>query len=359
MTLDLFDPKFLDKTALLGEIENIQKDIRYFIIDMPVELIRNKFNKSAESEGEIYIPKYQREMRWTKEDMSLFIESVLLRIPIPPLFFYENNGRLEVIDGSQRIRSIISFISEDFPLCGLEKLDILNGFYMNDLPDATKRKFLNTPIRAFTLEQDTDGTTRFDIFRRINTSAKRLEDAEIRKGAFQGVFLKLVQECAENKDFIRLISKSTEKNPTKKNMSSERQELVTRFFVYLDHYNEFSHDVRRFLDEKFVLFNEKMSSHDIERMRNEFLTMVNFFSTHFPDGFRRSKGSSIAPRVRFEALAVGVSLAIRENPSIQGHDFSWATEEPFISYVRTDASNSGLKLRRRIEYVRNRLLENE
>ncbi len=123
------------------------------------------------------------------------MESLILRVPVPPVFFYDVNGRLEIVDGSQRIRSLVSFSKGMLRLRGLEKLDILNGFAFNELPDGIQRRLNNTPVRSFVLEEGTDESTRVDLFRRLNTSGKRLADAEIRKGVYKGPFLDLVRAC--------------------------------------------------------------------------------------------------------------------------------------------------------------------
>ncbi len=234
MAIDLFSPSDEALEEVLSVIEQAQREVRYLVIDLPVEMIKSKFDRRNEFSGDIYIPKYQRELRWDEAAMSYFIESVLLRIPIPPLFFYESSGRLEIVDGSQRVRTIAAFVENQFQLSGLEKLDLLNGKTYSELPIVTQKKLLNTPIRTFTMQQDTDGSTRYEMFRRINTSAKRLDDAEIRRGAFQGAFLDVVVECADNYEFRSLINPYFSSSNKRRDELVERQELITRFFVYIN-----------------------------------------------------------------------------------------------------------------------------
>ena len=179
--------------------------IRYVITDFSAELVISKFKEHAEAEGDIYVPDYQRGLAWSDDKKSFFIESLLLRVPIPPVFFYEVEGRLEIVDGSQRIRTLVSFANDGFVLRGMEKLDALNGFEFSTLPLSVQRRLKNTPIRSYVLDQGTDESTRVDVFRRLNTSGKKLQDAEIRKGAFRGPFLDLVIECAASKLFVNVI----------------------------------------------------------------------------------------------------------------------------------------------------------
>jgi len=268
------------------------------------------------------------------------------------VFFYEVEGRLEIVDGSQRIRTLVSFANDGFVLTGLEKLDALNGFEFSKFPIAVQRRLNNTPIRSYVLDQGTDESTRVDVFRRLNTSGKRLQDAEIRKGAFRGAFLDLVIECAASKLFSRVIPHIGGRSDSQ----SERQELVTRFLVYADRYMDFRHDVRKFLDARMVEFNKTLSSSELERMRNEFQSVMQFVLQHFPNAFYRSEKGKLVPRVRFEAVAVGTALALRQNPKLVVVDSAWLRSAEFEQLVRTDASNSAPKLRARIEYVRDHLL---
>ncbi len=91
-------------------------------------------------------------------------------------------------------------------------------------------------------------------------------------------------------------------------------------------------------------------------MLDEFIRMLNFVSQHFPNGFKRT-GYKTVPRIRFEAIAVGVSLALREEPGLaSSHMQQWLDSKEFIKHTRSDASNSRPKLVNRIHYVRDNLL---
>lgn len=342
----------LDMRDVAESVEEARRDVRYFTTDYPVETLVRRFTADPGTEGDIFIPEYQRGMKWLSDRQSYFIESCILRIPIPPMFFHETEGRLEVVDGSQRIRTLKEFVEDKFALEGLERLEILNDYRFSDLPAAVSRRLLNTPVRTFVLEQGTDDTTKVEMFRRLNTSPKNLTEAEIRKGAYQGPFLKLVLECADRPSFKRLVSgKGARGNDPR----SERQELVTRFFVYLDQYLAFRHDVRKFLDLHFRNLNASAGPDQLRRMSDEFDAAMTFVEQRMPNAFLRP-GSQQVPRVRFEAIAIGSALALRSGRPLRTDDFSWLASTEFGTLVRTDASNSGPRLRSRIEYVRDKLL---
>ena len=92
------------------EMKNVDYDTREFTI----EYIIDKYIKRIENdENEIYVPEYQREFVWRYYRQSRFIESLILGLPIPLIFVAEipETGRLEIVDGSQRIRTLASFIN--------------------------------------------------------------------------------------------------------------------------------------------------------------------------------------------------------------------------------------------------------
>jgi len=338
---------------IISVIEAARRDVRYLVTDYPVELLVQKFKEEPEQEGDIYIPEYQRKLRWSEQAQSYFIESVILRIPVPPIFFYDVKGRLEIVDGSQRVRTLARFVNNEFALGELEKLDILSGFKYSDFPPTIRKRLFNTPIRSFVLDEGTDESTRIELFRRLNTTGKTLHDAEIRKGAFRGPFLDLILECAATDLFKELspkISKAADPE-------SERQELVTRFFVYADHYAEFKHDVRRFLDLAVIRLNKTAAAAELQKMRDEFTRTMKFIAGNYPKAFYRGGKGGTLPRVRFEAIAVGTCLALRQKPDLTlTIDPDWVFGDELNALVRTHASNSGPRLRDRIEFVKNKLL---
>jgi hypothetical protein len=106
-----------------------------------------------------------------------------------------------------------------------------------------------------------------------------------------------------------------------------------------------------------VAFNRNFDGVKIDILRSQFYQTMNFIETHYPRAFYRNERSRRVPRVRFEAVAVGTNLALRINPNLQVQSLDWLATDQFKELVRTDASNSGPKLRARIEYVRDNLLQ--
>jgi Protein of unknown function DUF262 len=161
-------------------------------------------------------PEYQRRLRWTNKQKSLLIESLLLNIPIPPVFLYENDlARYEVMDGQQRLNTIREFIGNQFSLRGLQIISSLNGKTYVRLPPKVKRSLDRASISAVVLLQESQGriksatVNRFYelrrfVFERLNTGGKRLTAQEIRNAVYGSEFNKQIVQISRDSTFTRI-----------------------------------------------------------------------------------------------------------------------------------------------------------
>ena len=167
-------------------------------------------------EGVNLRPEYQRRLRWTTQQKSSLIESLLLNVPVPPVFFYENDlARYEVMDGQQRLNSIKEFLNNEFPLRGLQIISALNGKSYARLPPKVKRSLDRASISAIVLLQESQGKLkkgssdrvyelRRFVFERLNTGGKRLTAQEIRNAVYGGEFNNLVVALSRDSTFTRV-----------------------------------------------------------------------------------------------------------------------------------------------------------
>lgn len=334
-----------DKQKADLQIKEMQKQIDYDTKDFTIELLINKFDRK-----DFFIPPYQRGFVWQPKNKTLFLESIFLGLPIPFMFFADcQDARQEVIDGAQRMQTLVEFNKNKLQLTGLKKLTDLNGFYFKDLSETQQRKFLNKSLRIIVLEEDTPTNARQDLFYRINTTGMKANDSEIRRGSYPGAFTTFIEECSKNQTFIALSPMSADR--VKRH---ERFEFVLRFFAYLNEYENFDHTVNDFLDDYLI---RNLVAFDEGKFRLEFNRMVEFVKSTFPYGFAKSEKAKATPRVRFEAIAVGSALALRENPNLKVNNLEWLNSKEFKDYTTSDASNNEGKLKIRVEYVENQLLK--
>lgn len=284
--------------------------------------------------------------------MSKFIESIILDLPIPYLFFADDGdtGKLEIVDGSQRIRTLDAFKNNEFELEGLEKLDLLNGFKFSDLPESRQRRFLRKTLRSIELTEKASSDVRRDLFERINTKPYDLLPMELRKGLYDGGFYNFIEECSNNELFTVLCPVSE-----KRKKRGEAQELILRYFAYADNYQNFVHSVEDFMDDYMKSKHE--NSFDKENMLRQFNDMLCFVKHNFPYGFRKSENSSSVARTRFEAIAVGVTLALRERDNlVTDNIIEWLNSSEFKEQTTSGSANNKTKVVGRIEFVKEKLL---
>lgn len=344
------------KEEIENEIKKESKNIIFFTAEYTLEILVIKLNNN-----DLTIPDYQRNFVWPEDRQSKFIESLLIGLPIPFLFFWEKpkTGELEIVDGVQRLSTLAAFINGDLKLRNLKKLTSLNGCGWDDLVASRKRKFNNKTIRSIILGEDVSETTRRDMFERINTGSLTATDAEVRRGAHDGPFMQLVVSLSKNKKFKQLapLSKSKEANKTD-------QDLVTRFFAYSFNLENYKNSPRTFLSDFTKKMNEEFSKEkkikeDFEKKFNDVLTFVD---KNFENGFCKP-GKNLTSNAYFEALSIGTFFALQEMGGLSSipnktlNTSEWVNQKEFMQIVSADGANTKSKVQNRINYVKNKLIE--
>ena len=347
------------KAAAEAQIVEQSKRIDSYLTEYSVELLAQKMEK-----GDFEIPTYQREDTWEDSRKSRFIESLLMGLPIPFLFFWEKgeSGKLEIVDGSQRLRTIQQFILGKFRLGELDSLSELSGMRFKDLPESRQRKVNNRSIRGIVLNEHADEQARFEIFDRINTGSKIANKAEVRRGALVGPFLDMVISLATEPLFMELAP-----FPDKDVKLREREELVTRFFAYSDGlllpngmegYRDRPSDFLFKYAKKMNTYLQA-SPEEEDQYRQRFKDTMAFVKKVFPYGFRRTINGTDTARARFEAIAIGSYLALQQKPALANKKrlpVGWLTEDEFAGVIGSDGANVISRLRGRIFFVRDKLL---
>jgi hypothetical protein len=345
-----------DRDKAEAQIKQHHRTVDYDTREYPVEVLVQKYLVGLEDdENEIFVPDYQRDHTWELKRQSKFIESVLIGLPIPYLFvadISEKEARLEIVDGSQRIRTLADFVSDQLELNGLEKLTDLNGFRFSDLPVARQRRFKRHTLRLIELTEKADEEVRRDLFERINTGSQELSDMEKRWGSMDGDFLRFIRTCSKLPVFEKLAPL-----PAASVKRREREEFTLRFFAYLDRYEKFERRVDDFLDGYIRDMQQSFDAKIEAQLAETWSMMLNFIDANCPSGFAKKSGHTRTPRVRFEAIAVGTALALAANPKLSVASMSWVKDDDgeFKRMTTSGSSNSKPKVKRRIEYVRDRL----
>jgi len=230
--LDVLNKSRERKILNYEDIIKKYKENGYQII---TEQARYSSEKLVEEFSNKIDPEYQRRLVWDIKKKSKLIESLIINIPIPPIFLYEYDlYEYEVMDGQQRISTITSFLNDKFKLEGLEIWSELNNKSYSELDPQVQRSIKRRYISAIILLKET-ANNEFEekalkqlIFERLNTGGTELNYQEIRNALYQGEFNRRIIVMSENPLFIELFPFS-EKSISR----MDDVELILRFFSYI------------------------------------------------------------------------------------------------------------------------------
>ena len=268
-------------------------------------------------------PAFQRNLVWDPFRKSRLIESILLRIPLPMFYFAEElEGNLTVIDGLQRISTIKEFINNKFPLRNLQYLENCEGRYFKDegnkkgLEAKYVRWFNLTNISANIIDPISPPEVKYDIFRRINTGGRPLNNQEIRNClAGQGL-----------RDTLKAMVSTTEfKTATDNSVRTTRmddQEIALRFLAFEELFsrdgniNDYSGYTEGFLDD-YTERHKKDTPQDFEQKVQSFVNAMKN-ATYLIGGryaFRKIlPDTTTRKQILNKALFVVTSLLLSQYP---------------------------------------------
>ena len=210
--------------------------------DWTILSLQDKVNR-----GQLILqPEYQREYVWKlkPELPSRLIESLLLHIPIPPIYFGKVvEGRMEIIDGQQRLTTLLNFVANKFPLQKLRGMSSLNGKLFKDLPQEHQEKILDSPIRSIVIDAAKNMGLRYEIFERLNRGSMQLNEQEIRNCVSRGPFNDLLAELEKDAMWRKVKGGNVPEGRFKE------REMILRFFAFANRLQQYTGSLKRFLNE--------------------------------------------------------------------------------------------------------------
>ena len=240
-------------------------------------------------------PAFQRRDAWTIRRKSLFVESLILGLPVPQIVLAEKanaKGTFLVIDGKQRLLSLLRFTQEfdgqtPFPLSSLKLRSDLNGFTYEDLQ---KRKddlnsFQNQTVRTVVIRNWNKEDMLYLIFHRLNSETLPLSPQELRQALHPGPFLKYCDQHSQNSAALRRILKLK-----KPDFRMRDIELLVRFFAFKNFAGQYAGNLKDFLDMTCEKLNAnwKKNAPTIHRQALEFEAAVDVaFQIFEGDPFRK------------------------------------------------------------------------
>jgi hypothetical protein len=272
-------------------------------------------------------PDYQRLFRWDLDQQTQYIESILLSIPSPPVFLAKNDdSRSEVIDGLQRISTVLKFFAADI---GLKKepgdeesseieqnditrptrlaagriVDSLEGFTAATLPETLVRTIRYARITVILLEQESTKKARYEVFRRLNKFGSPLGDQEIRNCTARLLgkdFPDQLRVLAKSEPVIESLGLSEE---SMRRMGVE--EMLLRLLALVHSEQKLKHQVREYLDDfmEFAAEGKFRLTPEIETRIEKTFTLIN---TGIPQGRAFRLGNHGFSSNLFDVVATGV-----------------------------------------------------
>jgi hypothetical protein len=339
-----------------------------------IDMSLNELADMYEGKELIIQPDYQRNFRWSIEQQSRFIESLVLELPVPAIYVIEtSDGIYELIDGLQRISSYLHYrgklpdqglppidqSDDDFDeqdiaeeddqqgeeaskpevedeainllpplvLSGCDIIKDLNGLTERTMPQLFAIRLKRMPIRVEVIKKDTDPSIKYHLFKRLNTGGEILSKQEIRNCTIRLLdsrFIDFIAECARNRDFIDCIA-----IPIAKIRKKYDHEVILRFFTFKNARETYTHNI----DECLTKYLEDVSSGET------------------PFDYE-------AERVTFDETFSVLKRAYEENPrstfligskkSINVYDAFTQGIQPFLCRLNTDTA----KLKEKLDYIK-------
>lgn len=255
-------------------------------INIEIESLKNKRDRNQL----ILQPEYQRKYVWEKSKASNLIGSILLNIPIPPVFISNENDRWEVIDGQQRLTSIFNYIEDKFPNKNSDgysdfKLTNLKGLpnefsnkKFKDLPQKYQNYILSKEIPVIVIEGSTNKEIKFEMFKRLNTGMTKLNNQELRNCLYRGPYNDFIKRMAKYEPFRKIISMPKYEN------KMIYEELILSYFTFLDmNYQLYKGGLIKLMNKNMEK-NRYIDEKYLKEKEDKFKKSVDIIKMMFEDG---------------------------------------------------------------------------
>ncbi|MBD2278230.1 MULTISPECIES: DUF262 domain-containing protein [Aphanizomenon] len=334
-------------------------------------------------------PEYQRLFRWSETQKTALIESILLSIPIPPIFVAEDkNGVWELVDGLQRVSTFISFFGElkgDGWEINYQEEDVnssveegeeieegngevteeektlnkwtlqegglvnsLQGFNVDTLPTNLKINLKRAVCRVEILRGESSTSMKYELFKRLNSGGSKLTPQEIRNAIYRGInprLNELLLKISQNEVFKTL----TQLTRGKLNELYD-QELVLRFFAFYKNAENVNENMEKFLN-KFMENTVSNTDFDYNNYESLIIRVLELINQIGDDKIFRNASNLFVPAY-FEGILIGVAQNIDKYAEdielLKSKITQLKSDTDFKRYSGT-ASNSRSRIRNRLK----------
>lgn len=313
-------------------------------------------------------PSYQRESVWSKKQKSELIESILMGIPLPIMYFFQDNqGIKQVVDGKQRLTTLFDFLDNKFSLSELTVMPELKGKKFDDLDGLYQGKIEDYKLSINVIKPPTPDRIKFDIFDRVNRGGTRLNNQEMRNAIYQGEATKLLDRLKDNEDF-----KNATDNSVRSKVMKDRYMILRFIAFYLwkekllttknGEFIDYKSDIDSFLGKtmEFLNFTSSEMIMDIENifkkaMSNSYNILgSNGFrvSTYYNESYKRPVNMAL-----FEVLSyLMTKIDLEDKEVLLDKITRLINEDEFYESITTPV-DSAVKVNKRFDYIDKLIME--
>jgi len=320
------------------EIREIFEDL--IKIEPKVMSIESLFNNPDRVERTNYKPSYQRNYVWDDEKATYFIESILLGTEIPPLIYFRNSNKVEVIDGRQRYQTILRFIQNEFKLKkgGLQKLDnigIANKYFRN-IDNKLIELFYDTKLRIIefsfhtkkAINDELEEIVKREIFKRYNSGITPLKPTEIDKAAYfeddLNTFFK--SKLQNDKILFRDVSSILHFEKTNSEIILKKiRQLLVQHQIPIKYYSVKKDTV---ISKYYEFLFSSITSAEINTLYSGFIEKLNLIK-----GVKKAVEKSGATYNRLISECLFWAFSILENEKHSLHELTRETIEDLVEYL--------------------------
>ena len=347
----------VDQERLLTDIETSRNTLQTDKLDMSFGEIMSMYDR-----GEIIInPDFQRLYRWSDYQKTRFIESVIIGIPIPPVFVAEDDsGRWELVDGLQRLSTIFSFfgnlkgddVKNKWGLGAGDMLQSLDGYNADTLPLKIQLNIKRAVCRVEIIKWNSEYDLRFELFNRLNTGGSPLTNQEIRNSLYRSIsssFNDFLKEMAANENFIRSVNV-----PKEQVEQLYWEELVLRFMSLYQNRKNVKKSIAQHMTD-FMKDAVMDKSFNYDKYRVVFERTFEILKPLGTSVFN-SKNGQFSTAV-FDTTVIGIS----ENIHLYGGTKSQVlinkikevrSDEVYQAMTRSGGNNSVERVKKRLEFAK-------
>lgn len=295
-----------DESERDDEVAPTSFDVTSYGSDPEVEGLVRKINR-----GDILVPPFQRDYVWRQAEASRFIESLLLGLPVPGVFFAtdpESNKQL-VIDGQQRLKSLQFFYNGYFNpkpyqkrqrVFSLVKVQArFEGKTYKTLDDRDRTRLDNAIIHATVVKQTLpagDDTSMYHIFERLNSGGRKLSQQEIRVALYHGPLMDLIVQLNQWEPWRDILGGASS--------GLKDQELILRFFALLKDEDNYSRPMAEFLSRFAGKYRNAQGEFQDEMPVLFKSTLLQFYNELGRTAFRPGRAVNAAV---FDSCMVGLA----------------------------------------------------